>query len=391
MNILRKATITVLGVATVAALALGGATAASADPSNTPADRPLRGVGSDTTQDLYNGISQVVLDGAGKKYISSWNATGTSPFKTWSGGTQFNRPDGSGAGLTALRSAVDGSTTVRNGTTPVVLNHDDVNFARSSSGGAWLAGGVSGSYGPGRFTYLPYAADAVTWATKTGSTLPTTIPVGTTANDGTSVLTLRNIYSGRITTYTAGGTTITLHPLLPQSGSGTRSYFVNTVLGGIALGTNVQDSVGGVNVQENDGGALLDGSYIVPFSIGSWIAQSNASQINTAYGSGITDRRATVQLGQVDANAPVSAGVLNSAFPIKRVVFTIVETAAITPSNALFNAKLASTFVGAGADAYTANSPYSGKKVYQDFGFAALPLTVGSDVYTTGDTKFTIN
>ena len=389
MKFIKKMTVSALSVATIAALALGGATAASADPIGTPVDRPLRGVGSDTTQDLYNGLSQRLLSGTNAKYISSLNATPIgSTITTWSGGTTFNRPDGSGAGVTALRSAIDATTTVLHGTTSVNLNHNDVNFARSSSGATWLTTGT------GALTYLPFAADGVTWATASGSILPTTIPVGNTT-DATNLLTLRNIYAGNVTSYTSGGTTIALHPLLPQAGSGTRKYFTDTVLAGTTINTSVvKDVYGTANtpVQENSGAPLLDGSYIVPFSVGSYIEQGNAATLNTNYAAGVVDRRGAAVLRQVDTNAPVSAaGVLNSSFPLKRVVFTVVETAAITTGNPLYNATLASTFVGATGTAYTRNSPTTGLKVFQDFGFAARPLTTGGSTYTAGSTAFTIN
>ena len=390
MKLIKKITVSALSVATVAALALGGTTAANADPIGSPADRPLRGVGSDTTQDLYNGLSQVLFDAPGDKYISSFNATPIgSTIKTWSGGTTFNRPDGSSAGVKALRSAIDTSTTLLNGTTSVNLNHNDVNFARSSSGATWLTGTTKGA-----LTYLPYAADGVTWATTANSILPTTIPVGSTT-DATTLLTLRNIYAGNVTSYTSGGTTINLHPLLPQDGSGTRKYFTDTVLAGTTINTSVvKDVYGTANtpVQENSGAPLLDGSYIVPFSIGSFIEQTNAATLNAQYSAGVLDRRGAAELQQVSTSAPLAAGgVLNPAFPLKRVVFTVVETAAITTGNALYNADLASTFVGASGSAYTQDSPYSGNKVFEDFGFNALPLTISGSTYTVGSTAFTIN
>jgi surface-anchored protein len=50
---------------------------AFADPTGpaVPPHRPLNGTGSPTTQDVMNGLSNVIVDGSGNKLISSWNSS----------------------------------------------------------------------------------------------------------------------------------------------------------------------------------------------------------------------------------------------------------------------------------------------------------------------------
>ncbi|WP_229663319.1 hypothetical protein, partial [Microbacterium album] len=89
------ATATVLG----GVLVLGGSLPAVADPTGAPVYRLLNGTGSDTTQDLNNGLAAVVRHG-GQLVMASYDATLPDGADNWIqtrfGGTYIPRPNGSG-------------------------------------------------------------------------------------------------------------------------------------------------------------------------------------------------------------------------------------------------------------------------------------------------------
>jgi hypothetical protein len=181
-----------------------------------------------------------------------------------SGSTTCNipRPDGSSAGISQL-STGNGTTT---GGQPCI------NFARSSR--------MRGSGDPNTISFITLAGDAVTVATQPGSHAPANLLT-------TSVLT--NIYTCNITTWNAipgnsGGSTSTIVPMLPQDGSGTRSFFL-TAIGVTTPGSCVSTSktaqgsghLGDNTLQENEGVApslnTNATNVIFPFSVAKYIAE----------------------------------------------------------------------------------------------------------------------
>jgi ABC-type phosphate transport system substrate-binding protein len=261
---MRKLTKILTGVATVAVAFALAVPAASADPINgsskavTPAEYDIVGVGSDSIQYV---IDQLTFDydygtarvhNATHPYIYSWDATkpGTvtpgGNIVTKSGCKTIARPDGSSAGITALT----GNSRTADG------KYYCIDYARSSRGRASTdpaakAGGV---------LFVPLAKDAVTYATTATTDAPANL---TTAN-------LTAIYTCSVTNWSKlGGKSATIKPFLPQTGSGTRSFFLKAI-GVTTPGTCVNNSV-----QENEGtNALLNNAAaIVPYSVGSWLAQ----------------------------------------------------------------------------------------------------------------------
>jgi hypothetical protein len=108
-------------------LAVGSA---MADPSGAPTFRALAGSGSDTTQGVLNGLSDVIVDGTNTKVMGSYDAA-TAPGQTMStkatpACTNITRPSGSGAGITAL---INSQTTLLGSIgsiSPAVPNTDSV-------------------------------------------------------------------------------------------------------------------------------------------------------------------------------------------------------------------------------------------------------------------------
>ncbi|MGW1759303.1 hypothetical protein [Streptomyces mirabilis] len=293
----------------VAALGLGIlASPASADPSPVTDYRQLAGVGSDTTQYVMNGIGDAVTNTNGK-IVASWNATGTATVKTKATGCDtVARPDGSSAGINALNADITAGTHC-------------IDFARSSRGPVDTT--------TTDLTWIPYAKDGVTYATDLGSTLPTNL---TKAQ-------LAAIYQCNSTEFPNA------QPLLPQSGSGTRTFWLSAI--GITE-AQVGSCVDGT-IQEHNGAAILNGNQLMPYSIAQWIAQGKGL-------SDVPNRRAESRLRSINGLAPTtgtgSAIALNTAFDagFLRNVYNVVPTANLSDS------VIAETFVGTGSKVCTATS-----------------------------------
>ncbi|MEU3463678.1 substrate-binding domain-containing protein [Streptomyces sp. NPDC006733] len=307
-------------ITATAALSLAAlAVPASANP---PAGeyRQLAGVGSDTTQDVVNGLGDVVTNASGK-IIASYDATGTSPLKTRAVGCDtLARPDGSGAGIAALNNAVDNSTGC-------------LDFARSSSGPSDTS--------TTDLTFIPFAKDGVTYATRSFSALPTNL----------TKTQLTDIYKCTLTSLNG----VTIQPLLPQTGSGTRKFWLNTLgLTDATIGSCVNGTI-----QENNGLALTNNSQIMPYSIAQYIAQGKSLP-------NVPNRRGSAVLRNVNGVAPTTSGVLNTAFPIVRDVYNVVPTAKLT------DALISSTFVGSTSKVCAQTT------VIQNYGFGSLGTACGA-------------
>ena len=358
-----------LGVtlAVVAGLTCGGAWAANADPAG--GTFPARaGVGSDTTQDVVNGLATQVTSIGSYDAVDPATQAAGGTIKTKSGGPSFTRPNGSGAGRNAL-SASYGGLAGNNFTYNNVNIQGQVDFARSS-------GGPSGS--GTALTYIPFAQDAVTYAVNEASDFPRDIQLGS-SSDSTSRFTLYNIYHCTVRSFTnADGDDVTITPLIPQSGSGTRSFWLSQV--GLTEAT-LPTCVSSLNntVEEHSGLKLTDPGYIVPFSISQYIAQGNHSQLP----SQVNERRYAAQLGSIGGIKPylISNGavVQNASFPVKRLVYNVVATSAITSGSSSFNSGLVSAFVGSSSQVCSQGS------IIRAYGFA----TVGNCGSTTITGPFT--
>ncbi|MYZ33704.1 MULTISPECIES: hypothetical protein [unclassified Streptomyces] len=318
MNV--KFRIRLAAVAGAAALGLSLLAApASADPINSGTGaaefRQLVAVGSDTTQDVISRLGEVVLDPNNtpdNQLIASYGTTGTTPIKTRAVNCSIQRPNSSSAGIEALRadlSALPGSTT-----------KNCIDVARSSRGPVDTS--------TTRLTWIPFAKDAVTVALRSDSLL----------NDGVGFTTaqLAQIYtcvpSALTRTYSTatGPVTITLKPLLPQAGSGTRTFFLEKI------GVTTPGSCVDGTVQVNDGTVLTDPGHLAPYSITQYIAQTSGV---------VPDRHGVTVLSRVNGVAPRVAGKLNTAFPYARDVYNVVPTARLT-DGAIPDADLISAFVG---------------------------------------------
>ncbi|MBB5790561.1 hypothetical protein [Jiangella mangrovi] len=347
VNAFGKTAVFGLGAALLAIGAFAGP--AQADP---PPSGALAIAGSDTTQDVVNGLA-----GISGGLLESWHASvgGVTHdlIAPKSGTFTVTRPNGSSEGRDALRRSLGTNVaTPWAGANSVPVGSDVFDAARSSSGPG------SNQNNNGQLVYIPFALDAVTTATGPTSTLPsfTLAQLQTMYSTGAGV--------------TVGGTTYTpdsnITLLIPQAGSGTRQFWADTM--GINATTPpawVHDTLGGVSVQEHDGTVLqTNPTAIVPFSIAQWIAQTNGVAPDRLHGA---------ELGTINGvqptveNPETEQQVLNPAFPVTREVYNIVSHAQATGGDALIMA----TFVGSSSTACNVST-------IELFGFASIGSRCGS-------------
>ncbi|MFI1032509.1 Ig-like domain repeat protein [Streptomyces sp. NPDC020951] len=346
-----------LVAASVVAGGMALASPAYADPTPAGTFRQLVGTGSDTTQDVLNALAGDTVNGtdytatavksASGAGLASYDAIGSSTIQTRSGGPVFTRPNGSGPGRTALSMSLTGD---KFPTATGVAVQGQVDFARSSGGPS-----VSGN----ALTYIPFARDAVGVAVR-GSGL-----------DSLTVAQLHDVYAAG-STHTVDGQTV--HPVLPQSGSGTRKFF----LGAIGLNENTVDT-SLPTVQENQANdALTTDGTLVPFSVGSWIAQNNGvapTKSDTAIAAGAHLASITLPNDSGDTSpvttvngklTPVAGYYENATFG--RDVYNVVPSRAIDATSIFFDKDLYDVFVTSGAHEAALASD-NAEKVISDFGF----------------------
>jgi ABC-type phosphate transport system substrate-binding protein len=268
---MRKLTKLLTGAAVAAiAASFAAAVPAHADPvgpggkSFTPQAYDIVGVGSNTTEYLFDQFSvdynsTVKVHNASHPYLGSWDAvlpgattnapTDITPKK---GCKAIVRPNGSSAGLKALDgNAKDGKDWC-------------IDFARSSSGRS----ATSPKAGPGGVWYVALAEDAVTYATRDKAS------GGTNAPSSLSIKDLIGIYDCTITNWKqVGGKSAPIDAFIPQSGSGTRSFWLKQ------LGLTDPGPCVNQKPEENEGEyAPLDSpDTIYIFSVGSYISQADHS------------------------------------------------------------------------------------------------------------------
>ncbi|WP_236788881.1 hypothetical protein [Amycolatopsis sp. GM8] len=327
----RKRKLLVSAVAAVAAvIAIGGA--AQADPSGTPTFRDLAGVGSDTTQGIMNGMADAITIN-GTKVLGSYDAVGsaniTTKDATTNPGCTIPRPASSGAGVTALVNSQ-------------AAGNNCVQFARSSANSASTFPGAN-------LTYIPFAVDAVTYVVRSDSSVSKKL---TTAQ-------LKSVYN-----CTAPGVGTTYKPLLPQFGSGTRAFFMQSL--GL---TNTADyttlfpcvkdkDVNNNPIEENTGTYLTDPANVAPYSIAQYQSQ--------VYGV-VPDVHGKAMLSTLNSINPTD---LNTDSSFKRDVYNVV------PTGKLATAPYSTVFPGSGSAICTHTD------VVTKYGFGIAPNCGDTSIVT---------
>ena len=252
----------------IAAASLGVAIAslgpAAADPGTTPASTDIVSVGSDTIQSFDNGLSAAYNATSPTSKYYSWDATPAGNITPKTGAATIARPNGSGAGITAL-----------NGNTS-----STVDIARSSRGPN--TGNTD--------WFIPFATDAVGWSAYTGGHAPANL---TSAE-------LKGIYNCTYTTWNSLPTdpttsTDTIKVYLPQASSGTRSFFLSA----LGITATTEPCWQTVTPEENEGtDAAFTGNTdaIFPYSLSHYVGQVYDSK-----GSGTDEPGALDALRSLDS------------------------------------------------------------------------------------------
>jgi phosphate transport system substrate-binding protein len=310
------------GTLRLLALALGAvavlpAAPALAAPGGDGRVQSLAAAGSDTTQDVVGAILDAYRtdttanpDGDVTINVPIRPASGvtvpadeTCEQRTYVTAGQENPP----ASYPAPASSGGGKNALKD---PANLTSACIDIARSSSGRA--------ASDPAQFEFYGYAKDAVSFARFPGA-----------APGNLTLAQLRDIYACTVTNWSqVGGGDATIVRYLPPAGSGTRSFFVGTVLGG-----EPSTSCGEVKIAaENDGAAVPPAdrsAAILPYSVAQWVAQANGAS---------TDLRAGSLIGAIGGEQPVKGpdaegryepdtAVINGvSFPGVRTVYNVLDT-----------------------------------------------------------------
>lgn len=327
-----------IAIAGAVGLVASSAVPALADPPASGGKQVVPGtvdvvsVGSNTDENLFNALSgawdKTVTPkehSAAHPYIYSWNATvpgSTSTAKVTlvpkKGCSTITRPNGSGAGLTALDESqvLDKSVYC-------------VDFARSSSGRS----ATSPAPKVGGVGYVALAEDAVTWAVRdTGAT--NKVPASYAPKNLTKAQ-LKEIFSCTVTNWKqVGGGNAPIKAYLPQPGSGTLSFWLKE------LGLTAPGSCAPEILEENQGLSPQFNSpdAIFIYSVADWVAQKyhsplagkKATASQNQFG---TDEVGYLGLGKIAGVSPLTAAkvpTINKAFKstgFTRTIYDIVRYA----------------------------------------------------------------
>jgi hypothetical protein len=368
-----------VGLLAVLGVSLAGTQSATADPY-----RGIVAVGSDTIQDVWNGLSNGTTPAIPN--VASYNAFGTADIQTRDGGVIFTRPAGSGDGIRALSASANTANHNYSDAVHGSVNlSGQVDFARSSSGPS-----VAGS----ALTFIPFARDAVSVAYVAPlSTSPTpnftqlqlkSIFECTTSADGV----ITNAGGGADPVWHVGATATTLHAKLPQSSSGTRKFFLQaagiTAPGACVKSTSVFPTpVGADAMHENNALELTTNGDIAPFSAAQWIAQkkghastftgTNQAQIKIATVGGVVAVSGSGASSVPGALYGSASTVPSGAVGVfGRDVYNVIPTTAVGTS---LEATLKGTATGQLGNA-------AAQTIIADYGF--LNLTYLGSNYKTG-------
>lgn len=219
---------------------------AMADPTGPvpPPYRQLAGVGAETTQGLFNVLSDIIKDGTGTKIIASYdNAPQPSQIQTKaSAACLINRPSQGGAGTDALVASMQ-------------ANDHCVDFARVVTNDSATR--------PAGLTYIPFAVDALTYATRDDSVVPRSLTLAQ----------LTAIYNCQTA----------FEPLIGVFGAGNRTFFLKKL--GITDAVDLVSQPGhtcikdtdatGAPLLANDGRLLTNPNQLVTYSSAPYLAQVN--------------------------------------------------------------------------------------------------------------------
>lgn len=259
--------------ATVGVALSGFAVAAPAQAD--PVSNSYAIVGSDTLEDVVSALTNGTnITGSFVRTttdhgatVGSFDATGSPYITTKPSGVRFARPNGSGDGVLALSRAINGgvySSTATGATGPTnVVVSGQVDIARSS--GPTKVQNTSGS-----LAYVPFGRDALSYVYQ-----------GNAALANLDKATLLSLYTCSVRVI--GGVTVT--PIIPQNGSGTRSSFLS-MIGTDEAGLKTTSESGCVVESQEHDATKLTADSIMPMSVSRWVSMNTGASYDKR-GAGI--------------------------------------------------------------------------------------------------------
>jgi hypothetical protein len=328
-----KATAATAGLAAALLGVSAGNAFAQVQPDNyAPTAADVVGTGSDTIQGVdaafakaaFNAHFKVRGGATGNSFLISWDAFGTAPNPgssatiTLHNNQVVNRADtaGSGKGITTL------------------INNPNVDYARSSRARA--------ASDPASISFVPFAGDAVAVGV-------TPLPSGRKPSALTTAQ-LTQIYSatapltwgdlGTVPGLTAADASTPIKSILPQSSSGTRSFFLGAI--GVTTpgaGVFANGTLNSAPVEENNGKPIQTAGIqgaVFPYSVAVALSQVLHHDAN-GYTAGQTT--GNLSFPTLDGILPYKADsgtyVINTAIPAQyqRLVFHVVRGNAAIPAD----------------------------------------------------------
>ena len=315
MDRLSKLLASATTMAAVAALVAGTVTTAVAAPNDppkgvTPRIYDIVSVGANTDENLFNQLSidynktiPAKDHNPSHPYLYTFNATapGSTSTKPTSiapkaGCKSITRPNGSGPGLKALEASQK------------IGKYYCIDFDRSSSGR---------STAPATVTYVEFAKDALTWATRSAAHGGSDAPANLTKAQ------LQSIFTCKTTNWKAvGGKKGAIKVYLPQTGSGTLSSWLKF------MGINPDNIPKCISLapEENEGtyAGFNSPNAVFIYSIADWVAQKYHK--NT-FGSNVTG---VLDINKINKISPITSGkvpTINPHFPASffRTIYNVVR------------------------------------------------------------------
>jgi ABC-type phosphate transport system substrate-binding protein len=332
-----------------------------------PNPTDIVGVGSDTTGPLFDqfGVDYDSTVASSAPHLYSFDAVNPANgmiddmITTKEGCAQISRPDGSGQGISALEANT------------MVGSDYCIDFARSSR----ARESTDPACATGGICFVALAGDAVTWSDRTTAAGGTDAPATLTPAQLTAIYECTDTNWDQV-----GGKDAPIEAFLPQTSSGTRTFWLTALGGGvtpITPGSCVSDlptsSDPNGTLEENEGinPALNSPETIFIYSVGAWLGQvyHSAACLNstcTANADGQVCTPATGQnafscnesgvlgLGKISGVAPTTSAkvpTINTKFPVlfQRSLYDVVRYDASTTDHIpayeepIFSAATAST------------------------------------------------
>jgi len=375
-----------LGVfAAMAVLTVFAASPAMAIPASNNVRRIVTAAGSDTTQDVVAALlarqnGNFAANANPGDSRTRDNFVNLTPVPVAPGfsvpgdvncGRRIYTPGGNADADPRTVDPVNGSTSGRNALAAsagsAASSAGCVDIARSSSGPS--------SSDPVTFEYYAYARDALSWSAVPGGQAPADLTRQQLIDIYTCVIT--DWSDPRLPADAGSGQIIRV---LPQTGSGTLSFFLTSILQNAPIPPSSAGCplVQNPTVQENSGAAIVANvpasdldRVISPYSVAQWVSQANGAVDDIRAGFTIRNINGVDPVIEGPPAAPNTAVINDGSFIGSRLVYNVLDTR----SPAYTDALRAVGFDGAGPSVLCSGG-YSA--ILLEYGFTPLP-TVGGN------------